>query len=657
MKISVKSTISLSVILGVSLISLSTISYINSKEIISKKFEESAYVQLEAIENEIKLWTDSKNKMQQTVAEMDIAKNGDYDKIIELSNRLENVLPNTETPYAFIDKEGYVHLPDNQRVSVKDYEHYQRGIKGEITTIGPVASARNGKPIVLSFAPVYDQQQNIIGIINGGYYMDDFLSFISKVQLGKTGKAIIFDESGVIAAHPDEKLILKNLSSLKNETYTKVLNATKKGKKGVMEGTINGEEHLIYYSKSKDINWGIMISVPKKEAYAEINALLKTYISFTVVIIAIASTLNFFAIRKNLQPLTEINEQISGLVTNDGDLTKRLRVESTNEVGQLSMNFNLMLDNIQNLIKDILKRGDQVSRNTLSLNSSIEQFSEASTSITSNIQEISHNANDQLSLVTDNQHSVVQITNNTSEINTSTSVLAHESAVILDKTKEGSKKITELNGQMLVVQETVKHAAEIIEQLGNRSKEIGNIVHMITSISEQTNLLALNASIEAARAGESGRGFKVVADEVKKLAEQSSNSSKQIYDIINKIQKETNDAIQGIERGTKEVGISVEKVHDVGYVLSNIEQSVQKTTQQIDKVFIETEKLLNQTKNTENKLIEGNINVENSTKYLREVAVASEEQLSTITHIKDSIEETTKVAEELTNMLNNFKVD
>lgn len=656
MKIAIKSTVGLSLIIGVSLITLSSVSYLQSKKVIEQNFEDMATSQLESIENEIELWTDGKNKMQQSAAEMSIAKERDIEAVIEFSNRLEGVVPNTETPFAFIDKEGNVHLPGNQTVPISDYEHYKRGIKGEIATIGPVASARDGKPIVLSFAPIYDKNEKIIGVMNGGYYMDDFVDFISEIKIGKSGQVIIFDANGVIAAHKNKELILTNISDMKNNALSSVVDKAIKGEDGRMEAMVNGKDSYIYFSKSDKINWGTMIIIPKEEAFAQANQLLTIFITITVLFVVITSIIIYFVIKKTLQPLSLINQQVKTLATHNGDLTTRLVVKNNDEMGELSANFNLMLDNIQNLIKNILIKGQIVADNSKQLNDNIEQFTELSESITSNIQEVSTSSNDQLNGYIMNLEAVEEITSNTSEITKRTSVLAEESLNVFNQSKKGNQSLSNLENQMGIIQESVKYSSDVIERLGLRSKEIEAIVDMISKISKQTNLLALNASIEAARAGEHGKGFAVVADEVKKLAEQSNTSSKQIYDIILEIQNETEVAIKSMEKGTNEVKIGVEKTKEVGSLLNDIETSIKNSSEQIEKVLSESEALFERTQEVEQNLKYSTLSVESSASYLQEVASSSEEQLSSISDIKSSVGKTADIAKELKDMLNEFKV-
>jgi methyl-accepting chemotaxis protein len=225
-----------------------------------------------------------------------------------------------------------------------------------------------------------------------------------------------------------------------------------------------------------------------------------------------------------------------------------------------------------------------------------------------------------------------------------------------EKAREGNQAIQTAIKQMNHIHETVHGSAEIIKGLEERSKEIGQITRVITDISSQTNLLALNAAIEAARAGEHGRGFAVVADEVRKLAKQSNESAKQISDLISMIQVETNKAVQSMKTTTKEVIEGIDVVNTAGTSFEQIENVIKDVVSQIQEVSSEVEQMAFGT----GQVVES-INMiakvsEETASRTQNISTATEEQSASMEEISASASSLSIMAEELQMLIRKFKV-
>lgn len=640
--------------------SLSIVSYFGyqlTKNLMVDNFTTQANGQLEAITNNIDLWAEGKQNLQQSVAELDIVKEQNIEAILEFNNRIEPALPNTETAFAFIDAEGFVHLPGGLTVPIKDDEHTQRGLSGEIATIGPYPSARDGKPIALAVAPVHDEAGNIIGVMNGGYYMDDLLEMISRVKVGQTGQAVVFSGDGTIVAHQDKDLILEsNVADLGEELFVDVLKKTMNEEAGMMEGVVNNEDHFIYYSKANKVDWGIFIMVPKSEAFAKANTLLMFFVLVGVGTVVFASILLFFLIKKMLKPFDAINEKLDVLASSEGDLTTRIVVTTRDEFGEMSTKFNLMLDNLQGLVSGVLHKGDEVNHSSTLLREQFDDMSVVSKEITSTIQEAAALSENQMDSYGKSLTYIEDIGKNVLTISDISSIASSGATAASQNALDGSKSLHNLNEQMDFIQQSVHESSTMIKNLEARSKEIGQISEMITSIATQTNLLSLNASIEAARAGEHGQGFKVVADEVKKLAEQSGESARQISDIIQEIQRDTEKTNLTMDIGIENVRIGMERTNEVNETFENIVNSTKTVAHQIEENFSSIESLANHMKEIE-QMINNNVSISHEVaQNYNTVASSSEEQLSSILEVQQSVKHLSASAEALQKILGDFKV-
>lgn len=620
-------------------------------------FTTQASVQLDAITNSIDIWTEGKQMLQQSAAELDIVKEQNIEAILDFNSRVESVLPSTETAFAFIDEAGFVHLPGGLTVPIQDAEHTIRGLNGEIATMGPLPSARDGKPIALTVAPVRDATGKVIGVINGGNYMDDLVEIISSVKVGQTGQAVVFTRDGTIVAHQDNDLILTgNVADLGGDLFVDVLDKAMNEEEGTIEGVVNNKDHFIYYSKANKVDWGIFIMVPKSEAFAKANTLLAFFVSVTVGAVVLASILLFFFIKKMLKPFVAINEKLDVLASSEGDLTTRIPITTRDEFGEMSTKFNLMLENLQGLISGVLHKGDEVNHSSTLLREQFDDMSMVSKEITATIQEAAALSENQMGSYQKSLLYMEEIGKGILSISDNSDIASNGASAASQSALDGSEKVHNLNEQMDFIQQSVHESATMIKNLEVRSNEIGQISEMITHIANQTNLLSLNASIEAARAGEHGKGFKVVADEVKKLAEQSEESARQIFDIIHEIQQDTEKTNLAMDIGIENVRIGMEYTHEVKDTFENIVDSTKTVANQIEENFSSIESLANHIKAIE-EMINSNVSISHEVaQNYNTVASSSEEQLSSILEVQQSVKHLSTSAGELQKILGDFKV-
>ncbi|MFB9327705.1 methyl-accepting chemotaxis protein [Paenibacillus aurantiacus] len=546
------------------------------------------------------------------------------------------------------------------KIDVSGYPHFQQAVNGETVTIDPVGSSSpgvEGTPIVLTATPVRDQSGKIIGVSNGGQPIAELIKLIANVKLGETGHATVFTKDGTIVAgrNPEDTLRTK-IGDLKNEVLNQIVQDSTAGKTGITEAVIDGVENIVVYGKASSMDWGIMITVPKSEANADARSLLTFSITVTILSLVISALINFALIRRTLQPLSVVTKRLKGLSTSEGDLTTRLPVETNDEVGELSANFNAMLENLQSLVKTVMEKGEGVSQSALGFRSNMNDMSLAAHKATAFIQASVQGLQEQLTGYERNLVSVAEISDSISKIADTTLSTSRISSKTSREAEQGSEIVTALTQQMTTIETTVNEAAFIIKQLGGRSEKIGAISSLITSIASQTNLLALNASIEAARAGEHGRGFAVVAEEVRKLAEQSTDSASQITQLIRDIQADTISAVRGMERGTDEVMIGMERASEVGSLFGGIVASIREVAVSIEKISSSTEGLNEQTRVVEG-TVASNLKVaQASSANYETVGAMSEEQLATIAEIRGSVNQLADTASELLSLMSKFKV-
>ncbi|WP_238933462.1 methyl-accepting chemotaxis protein [Brevibacillus choshinensis] len=340
-----------------------------------------------------------------------------------------------------------------------------------------------------------------------------------------------------------------------------------------------------------------------------------------------------------------------------GDLTaEKIAVKSRDEIGQLANDFNAMTDNLRDLIQRVGASAEHVAATSEQLTASAEQTSKATEQIAVTMQEVASGSDEQARTVDDASKTVTSMSARLQQIAANTeqvSATVEEASRIV---AGGNQAIGTAITQMSSINHTVTGLAASIKLLGQRSAEISNIVGVITTIAEQTNLLALNAAIEAARAGEHGRGFAVVADEVRKLAEQSAQSTKQITELIAAIQVDTNQAVGAMESTTTEVAAGIEVVNVAGQSFHEILRGIQEVVQQIQEVTAATS-LMNQGAEQVVHSIDVIAQTAASTAFgTQNVSAAAEEQLASMEEISSSAASLSNMAEDLQALVQQFKV-
>ncbi len=276
-----------------------------------------------------------------------------------------------------------------------------------------------------------------------------------------------------------------------------------------------------------------------------------------------------------LKPLAHVAAITKDIAQGEGDLTKRVPVAGNDEISQLGVYFNLFIEKLQKMIGKVAHVTDKVASASVELSATAEEISKGTDTLTSR-------ASQTAAAVEEMNATVSQVAQNSGKAAT----LAQET---VKTAKEGGTVVSDTISGMRHLSEAVSNSATIIAELGKSSDQIGEIVRVIEDIADQTNLLALNAAIEAARAGEQGRGFAVVADEVRKLAERTTKATKEIGDMIRQIQQDTRGAVESMQQGTQKVSGGVELVNKTGEALTRIVQMVSESADMIRQIAVASE--------------------------------------------------------------------
>lgn len=317
-----------------------------------------------------------------------------------------------------------------------------------------------------------------------------------------------------------------------------------------------------------DEDMNILYSTSKRNLYIIAGAIL--------VFMIIGGVLFVRMVEGSVNELLRIARQMA-----KGDMRDKVKLTSDDEFGQLGRANNVMIDSFKELIMQIQRNSEQVAASAQELNASAEQSALVTNQVAESITDMAGAADRQLASLQATTVIVDNISNGLEEIAQNANKSMIQATDATQKARDGGEYIEKAVSQMEHIEGTVVRSAELVSKLGERSKEIGQIVDTISGIAGQTNLLALNAAIEAARAGEQGRGFAVVAEEVRKLAEQSQDATKQISTLISSIQSETQIAVFAMEEGTQDVKTGSHVVAEAGVAFREIIKLIDQVSKQV----------------------------------------------------------------------------
>ena len=388
--------------------------------------------------------------------------------------------------------------------------------QNEVTFTAPYQDAATNELLLSVVAPIYQGSQ-LMGVLGGDLNLSDIAKSVNTINFDNTGLAFIADDKGNIITHPNSKFIGKTTQSL----YGK----SPKSTNTIFNIEHQGVDKLLYFNHlemSSGINWYVGVVLDESLVYESLSTFTSTTILFAILSVVLCVFILGNLAQRLLSPLNDLEHAIKEIASGGGDLTQRLRITSRDECGAVAYNFNHFLDSMQSLVKEITSK----AQNVLTGSGEVKTMStDSSTSL-----------KEQFHLIDGLATAMNEMSTTSAEIAARAQEAASLVTSVHNSTDSGKELFNQTTKDVIGLSESISQSLALSDQLAEYSSSIDQILSVINGIAEQTNLLALNAAIEAARAGEQGRGFAVVADEVRTLASRTQESTTEIKSMIDQIQ-------------------------------------------------------------------------------------------------------------------------
>ena len=521
----------------------------------------------------------------------------------------------------------------------------------------PVISQATGKIIVNSIALAKNDAGQPVGMILAAIYVQSVMDKVQELKLGNDGYSLLVSKEGTYIVNPDEESIMKK--KISEETDSALVELGQKmlsGSDGVYRYTsADGNNMLAFYTTIQSTGWGMATIAYEDELMAPVHNMLKIMVAISFVLLILISGGILATVTKVMSPLGIMMKEMQTLA--DGDFRDRpSQIDSEDELGLLAQAVREMRNRVAGVLKSVNNSAQNLSGSAEELNSTTEQSALAANQVAQSIVKVAEGTSEQLDAVNATSDAVEKLNNAIQLMAGDAESAATQSREASQIAREGGETLETAIKQIKSIEQSSKQTTDAVIALGENSQKIGQIVDTIGGIADQTNLLALNAAIEAARAGEHGRGFAVVSDEVRKLAESSREAAQQISDLVKVTQDDTSRAIQDMEAGLEEVKTGTENIISMGEAFRKILDIVEKVSSQMQDISSATQDMA---KGGE-QIVQNVRTIGTASKTAAEeaetVSAATEEQTASVHEIANESTNLAHMANELQNDVQKFKV-
>lgn len=513
------------------------------------------------------------------------------------------------------DKNGiayaYSAAGSNAKITISDRDYFKKAIRGEIAISDALISKTTGKPIIVIAIP-YRLNAEIKGVFVGALNLSSFSTrFVDTIKMGKTGYAFMISRAGYLCAHPDKSTIMKACMT-DNADGREMM----KRKNGLLRSEWQGVSQIITYRTEPKTGWIVAVAANVDDIFSEVTVIKNSNILISLTGLILVALVVFFIVRNIIMSLNHCVRFAENVA--NGNLEQSLAVERHDEIGNLSTSLNVMVTKLKDMIamsdnktKEAEKESERAQvamqdaekarseaenakrdgmlQAAAQLEEIVDGVTYATEGLSQLIQEATSGSNVQRERASESATAIEEMNATVLEVARNASEAAEYAASARKQAEEGASIVTTVVESIGEVKDRSGKLKESLAELGDRAESIESVMTVISDIADQTNLLALNAAIEAARAGEAGRGFAVVADEVRKLAEKTMLATTEVDEAIRAIQKASQNNIEGMDQASRAVVRSTDFAQQSGDALRSIVDTVVANSDQVSSIATASE--------------------------------------------------------------------
>lgn len=641
-------------------VSLGLLAYLNTANMLEAEIEERLEEKAVDTGELVRSRLDTRLKELEAIANQESIKAMNWNQIQNIL--IEEVERTDFATIAMVEPEGLTYYPNGNTLDLGDRNYVQQGFKGNSYISDMLISRAINEPVAMASVPVR-RKGKIVGLLIARMLGQDVINIITDVQLKENGTAFMFNEAGTVVAHRNRDYVMDQFNPISEKNKQEFAGLANYMEKAINSGTgaglYNFSNTNFYggYSRVEGTDWIVSVSAEENEVMAGLYSMRNTISIFSFVILIISLILLYYFSSKITNPILELADHAKKIAA--GDLRQKISdklMQRQDEVGDLANSFSEMSRNLSKMISEVVDIASNLSASSEELSASGEEVAASAEHVGQAIQDIASGAEEQTAQVEESSSSMNSLIEEINDVEDMSDKMDKQADNVMKNIDSGNSSIKDSVTQINNVKNNSISISKTINGLGDLSNEIGQIVELINNIAAQTNLLALNAAIEAARAGEAGRGFSVVADEIRQLAEESENATKQIGGLVKEIQKGVNDAVEKMDNTEKVVDNSVTAIEDTGVSINEINEAAIRLRDLIENINLKTEKVAKNSSEVERTIKEIASVSQQAAANSEEVAASSQEQSASTEEIVSSAEALSNMAEQLTAAVSRFKL-